>query len=82
MRVIISGAVTDDDIDTAGLLAGIVPTSFVTNGRSTPPFSVLETVVLPVDKMLGIAETYGLLVYQARSPTSKTTTWDRRSAIS
>ena len=37
MRVIISGPVTADHLADAELMAGIVPTSFVTNGLSHPP---------------------------------------------
>jgi len=48
MRVIISGKVTQQDIDDADMLAGIVPTSYVTNGKSTPPASQLPTDVMPI----------------------------------
>lgn len=48
MKTIISGPVTQRDIDDADLLAGIVPTSYITNGKSTPPASQLETTVMPV----------------------------------
>ena len=37
MRVILSGPVTADHLADAELMAGIVPTSFVTNGLSHPP---------------------------------------------
>ena len=37
MRVILSGPVTADHMADAELMAGIVPTSFVTNGLSHPP---------------------------------------------
>ena len=37
MRVIISGPVTADHLADAELMAGITPTSFVTNGLSHPP---------------------------------------------
>ena len=37
MRVIISGPVTSDHLADAELMAGITPTSFVTNGLSHPP---------------------------------------------
>ncbi len=51
MRVIISGPVTEDDIGDADLMAGIVPTSYVTNGLSVPPVSSLETEVYPICPM-------------------------------
>lgn len=51
MRVIISGPVTEADLADAEFMAGIVPTSFVTNGLSKPPRS-LPTSVMPVDPML------------------------------
>lgn len=55
MKTVISGPVTADVIDRASLLMGIVPTSFVTNGRSTPPIGLdLEVEVYPVCKMLGL----------------------------
>ena len=37
MRVIISGPVTAEHLADAELLAGITPTSFVTNGLEKPP---------------------------------------------
>lgn len=37
MRVILHGPVTADHLADAELMAGIVPTSFVTNGLSEPP---------------------------------------------
>ena len=37
MRVILSGPVTADHLADAELMAGITPTSFVTNGLSHPP---------------------------------------------
>ena len=37
MRTIIFGPVTAQDIEDADLLAGIVPTCYVTNGLSIPP---------------------------------------------
>lgn len=48
MRVILSGLVTEDHLEDADLMAGISPTSFVTNGRSTPPMMGLHTDVYPV----------------------------------
>ena len=49
MRTIISGPVTQEHLDDADLLADIVPTSFVTNGLSTPPAHTgLTTEVLPI----------------------------------
>lgn len=54
MKTVISGPVTADVIDRASLLMGIVPTSFVTNGRTTAPLELgLDTEVHPVCKMLG-----------------------------
>ena len=53
MRTIISGPVTDQDLDSADLIAGISPTSFVTNGLWEPPFSVLPVKVHPIEKKLG-----------------------------
>ena len=35
----------------ADLMAGIIPTSFVTNGLNTPPVSQLETEVFPICQM-------------------------------
>ena len=52
MRVIISGPVTEAYLADADLLVGIVPTSYVTNGLSIPPFSSLITNVFPIDPML------------------------------
>ena len=37
MRVILSGPVTAEHLADAELMAGITPTSFVTNGLSEPP---------------------------------------------
>lgn len=37
MRVILSGPVTADHLADAELLAGITPTSYVTNGLTDPP---------------------------------------------
>lgn len=48
MRTIISGPVTQQHLDDAELMAGIVPTSYLTNGLSTPPLSSLETTVDPI----------------------------------
>ena len=47
MRTIISGRVTARDVVDADLF-GIVPTSFITNGNSTPPISSLTTDVMPI----------------------------------
>lgn len=53
MRTIISGPVTADDLADAELMAGITPTSFVTNGLSTPPADTgLPTNVMPICPML------------------------------
>lgn len=51
MRVILSGPVTQDHLDDADLLADIAPTSFVTNGLSTPPACGLPVEVWPVCPM-------------------------------
>jgi hypothetical protein len=51
MRTIISGQVTQDHLDDADLLAGISPTSYVTNGLSTPPASQLRTDAMPICMM-------------------------------
>lgn len=51
MRTIISGPVTDDTLATAEMF-GIEPTSYVTDGHSTPPFSTLSTTVYPRCKKL------------------------------
>ena len=48
MRTIISGRVTAEHIADAELLAGIVPTSFVTNGESSPPADNLPCDVFPI----------------------------------
>lgn len=48
MRVIISGPVTADHLADAELLAGITPTSFLTNGLSHPPAGRLPVEVLPI----------------------------------
>lgn len=49
MRVILSGPVTAEHLADAELMAGITPTSFVTNGLSHPPRgSHLPVDVFPV----------------------------------
>ena len=52
MRVIISGPVTAAHLQDAEFMAGITPTSYVTNGKSTPPKSPLPTSVMPICPML------------------------------
>ena len=52
MKTIISGPVTQSHIDDADLMAGITPTSYITNGLSTPPVSKLVTTVMPICPML------------------------------
>ena len=47
MRTIITGRVEQSDLFDAELLAGIVPTSFITNGDWSPPASQLPTDVMP-----------------------------------
>lgn len=54
MRTIISGPVTDEDLDMAELLGGITPSSFVTNGTWTPPLSVHPVDVYPLCPKLSI----------------------------
>lgn len=51
MRVIISGPVTAEHLADAELLAGIVPTSFVTNGLSHPPAGQLSVNVIPICRL-------------------------------
>lgn len=53
MRTIISGPVDDQTLDSADLIGGITPTSFVTNGLWEPPFSVLPEKVYPIEPKLG-----------------------------
>lgn len=48
MKVIIDGPVSRADLDDAELLAGIEPTSFVTNGQWLPPASHLPTDAMPI----------------------------------
>lgn len=48
MRTIISGPVTADHLADAELMAGITPTSFVTNGLSAPPTKTLPAEVFPL----------------------------------
>ena len=51
MRVIISGPVTADHLADAELMAGITPTSYVTNGLSSPPTRDLPVDVYPICPM-------------------------------
>ena len=52
MRVILSGPVTADHLADAELLAGITPTSYVTNGLSHPPRgSRLPVEIYPICPM-------------------------------
>ena len=52
MRVILSGPVTADHLADAELMAGITPTSFVTNGLSHPPRgNRLPVAVMPICMM-------------------------------
>lgn len=56
MRVILSGPVTKAHLNDAALLAGIVPTSFLSNGMREPPSGTgLPTVVMQPDRKLGEA---------------------------
>lgn len=52
MRCIISGRVTADVLERADLIAGIVPTRYVTNGATRTD---LPTDVYPIDPKLGEA---------------------------
>lgn len=47
MKTIIYGRVTPEHLADAELFAGITPTSYITNGNSTPPASKLATEVIP-----------------------------------
>lgn len=47
MKTIIYGPVTVDHLAEAELFSGITPTSYITNGASTPPASKLEAEVIP-----------------------------------
>ena len=51
MRVIISGPVTQAHIEDADLMAGIVPTSYVTNGLSAPPTTNMLVATYPLCQM-------------------------------
>ena len=52
MRVILSGPVTADHLADAELLAGITPTSYVTNGLTDPPRgSRLPAEIYPICPM-------------------------------
>ena len=52
MRTIIYGRVTPEHLADAALFSGISPTSFVTNGKHTPPASQLPTDVIPQCSMV------------------------------
>lgn len=47
MKTIIFGKVTPEHLADAELFSGITPSSFITNGDSTPPASNLPTEVIP-----------------------------------
>ena len=47
MKTIISGPVQQHHLDDADLFSGITPTSYITNGGSTPPVSNLPVDVEP-----------------------------------
>lgn len=51
MRTIIHGAVTAHHLADADLMAGITPSSYVTNGLSNPPDKSLPTEVYPICPM-------------------------------
>ncbi len=67
MRVIISGPVTSDHLADAELMAGIVPTSFVTNGLSHPPrgnrlsVEIMEPCMMQPVETRGQARNYSLV---------------------
>lgn len=54
MRTIIAGRVTADTLTAAEMFEGIEPTSYVTNGLSTPPASDLPTQAHPICRALGV----------------------------
>lgn len=55
MRTIISGPVTADHLADAELMAGITPTSFVTNGRQVPDADLgLPVACYPICQRLGM----------------------------
>lgn len=47
MKTVIYGRVTPEHLADAELFSGITPTSYITNGKHTPPVSNLETEVIP-----------------------------------
>lgn len=53
MRTIVAGRVSEATLEAAALF-GVEPTSYVTNGLSTPPASDRATTVFPIDKALGV----------------------------
>lgn len=53
MRTIISGRVTPAHLESAALF-GVEPTSYVTNGESTPPVSKLPVDVYPLTDKLEV----------------------------
>lgn len=64
MKTILSGPVTANDVDMAGLLADITPTAFVTNGRPLPPVDGVPTETHPVCEKIG-----GVMAVEARDYT-------------
>jgi hypothetical protein len=52
MKTILSGPVRKRHLEDAEFLMGIVPTSFLTNGETTPPVTQLPTEVNPPCPML------------------------------
>lgn len=52
MKVIITGEVEPHHVEDAEFMCGITPTSYLTNGDSTPPASNLPTYVMPPCPML------------------------------
>lgn len=55
MKTILHGQVTEQHLADAALFAGIEPTSYITNGATSPPVSQRATDVIPPDPMVGDA---------------------------
>ena len=69
LKTIIYGRVTPEHLADAELFAGITPTSYITNGKHTPPASNLETEVIPQCPMVpgdpGVKQNHWRLVAYA-----------------
>lgn len=68
MKTILYGPVTQKHLDDADLIAGITPTSYITNGTTVPPVSNRPVEVRPMCQMQPeetrrIANYYGLVLY-------------------